>query len=103
MISATTSAARSGSLRPPPLRDPSRSPAISASPPMRSTGARPKAMPVIAVRAIAKSSTRESTAGTPAVGSVTGTSRDSIGTAVRATTTPTAPPTAASSRLSVSS
>ena len=101
MISTTTSAERSRSFWPPPLRAPSRSPPRSASPPTRSTGARPNAMPVTTVRPIANSRTRMSTLGVLAIGSVAGTSRFSSGTAISATITPSAPPTPASSRLSV--
>ena len=102
--SAITSAPRSRSRRPPtPARAPSRKPAASTSRSARQAGAMPKPTAMRTVVIAAKTRMRQSTVGVSAIGSVVGTRRATSGVAVKARSTPSAPPSSASSRLSVRS
>ncbi len=104
--STITSTPRSRSLCPPIARAPSRRPRTSASAPLRvvvTRGARPKASAVTSVSTAAKPRTRRSSPGVAEVGRFAGTSCHSSGTTRTATRTPSAPPSAARTRLSVAS
>ena len=103
ITSTATSADRTRARRPPPDRDLHRAaPESSPFPDARSAGNTPNPMPVSALTSPATTSTRKSTVGVSASGSEFGTSRESSGTETHPRSAmPSAPPSAAITRLSV--